>query len=119
MHKRVKYHVIREVATDLSKEINELKNLINQLSFDIEKIKECYRGVDADLIIEKNKNAADYIKDFVNNVEIYNNYFEWISGAYNDTHNKAISELNKNKLEQAEISIIPTLNVDLGGDSNV
>ena len=49
-------------------------------------------------------------------MDSYNNYFEWISAAYDETHNKALKSINssivKKENELLNDSINKTLNLD-------
>lgn len=118
MKRIIKYDIIRDVSTNLlKKEIDELKNMQKKLTLDIEKISYFYEGKDAEIIIQKYKERAKYIKDYIDVVELYNNYFQWIAGAYDDTHSSAIAEFS----ELSELPVLPntgTLKIDLEGDNN-
>ena len=125
----IKYKTIRNISNELKKEIINFTDEKNKLKTDVLKINEFYKGKDANIIIEKFNKRILYLEKFINIVEIYNNYFEWISGAYNDTQKNALINLgpetvppiNNEEMFDSEIlgntELIPTEN-EIEGEKN-
>lgn len=94
MRRIIKYSIIGETAINLKKQLEELKKERNKLLIDIDKINDGYKGQDALIIINKYKAKINDINSFIENMEKYQICFEWLSGNYRDSHNKAQNSLN-------------------------
>lgn len=116
MLRKIKFKVIREVSEELKQEINELRNENNKFKTDVLKIKSYYEGKDADIIISKYAERIKYLEEYIKIIEIYNNYFEWISGAYDETHKKALTNLEN--VVPMTIENMSTLNIGTEGGIN-
>ena len=99
MRRIIEFSVMEEKAIKLKQQLEELKQEKNQLLADINKINESYKGVDATSIIELYHNKVKDIDRFITMMEKYQICFEWLSGSYRDSHNKA-----KNAIEFLETS---------------
>ena len=94
MRRKIKYKVIGETAITLKEKVNLLKEQKTKILIDIEKIGEAYRGKDSNLIISKYKNKINELNIYIGVMEAYVSYFEWLSGNYQDSHNKATKNLD-------------------------
>jgi len=116
MLRKIKFKVIREVSEELKQEINELRNDYNKFKTDVLKINGYYEGKDADIIISKYETRIKYLEEYIKIIEVYNNYFEWISGAYDETHKKALTNLQS--VVTDAIENMSTLNIGTEGGIN-
>lgn len=117
MIRKIKFKQIREISEELKKEIIELKNEHEELKNDVLRIRECYKGNDAEVIISKFDARLKYIEEYIKILEVYNNYFEWISGAYDETSQKALSNLES--MVTDVMANLDTLNIGIEGGVNV
>ena len=122
MQRLIKYEIIREKSEEIKKEIKELKEECKNLILNIEAIRNSYVGKDAEAMISAYINKIYTIKNYLGVIEEYNNYFEWVSGAYKDTKQKAEKNLN-NKLalltkQELGNEVFDLSKINYGGDSN-
>ena len=109
MKRLVRYDVVKDTAKDIKQKLDFLFETEKKLIEDIEKLKLCYQGKDADIIIEKYKSKSTEITKYRKLLTMYANYFEWISGSYGESHkklkkdvNEELPELEETKLEELE-----------------
>lgn len=94
MKRLVKYNFIGDSSSKMYAKINELNEEIRILNEDISKIEDSYKGKDAEEIISKYRLKIDYIESYLTIISNYQKYFDWLSGRYRDTHQKALKDIS-------------------------
>ena len=119
MRRIIDFSLMGEVALQLKKQIEDLKNKRNQLLLDVDKISEGYRGIDATVIVNKYKGKIGEIDNFISKIEKYQICFEWLSGNYKNSHDTAESSLAQIE-PNAVIDDVTTINLNnmVGGEYN-
>lgn len=120
MRRIIDFSLMGEIALNLKEQIKELKNRRNQLLLDVNKIQEGYTGIDSTLIINKYKDKIRQIDTFIEIIGKYQICFEWLSGNYKKSHDKAESNL-ETILSDLKITdeTIATIDLnDVGGNYN-
>lgn len=95
MKKFIKPNEIKRVSKLMTEELEILIKQIEILLNDINKIKSLYKGYDADIIVSKYIEKVKNLKYVVANYENCINYFNLISGTYNENINTATKNLNQ------------------------
>ena len=95
MKKFIKPNEIKRVSKLMTEELELLNRQIEILLNDINKIKSLYKGYDADIIVSKYVERVKKLKHIIVNYENYINYFNLISGTYNENINTATKSLNQ------------------------
>ncbi len=103
MRRTILYDEIGNVSFKLKTEVEKLKTIQSKLLNDIPKINDAYRGSDATLLISKYQERVNSIKSYINVIETYTNYFEWISGSYKDTHEEVVNDLSEEIPDQVNV----------------
>ena len=117
MLRRINFEEIREISEELKKEVNELKNKNEKLKMDVLKIRNYYQGEDAEIIITKFNERTKYIEEYIKILEVYDNYFEWVSSAYNESYTRTLTDLESMITDIMEN--FDTLNIGIEGGNNV
>ena len=115
MRKIVKFSKIGEIAEDLKRQIEELKQEKDKLQVDVNKINDGYKGKYATIIIEKYVEKEKEIEMFIKNMERYQIILEWLSGSYRNSHNKAKKglETENQMIEFEDMSILSSGTINL------
>lgn len=98
MRRLIKFEEISKMSIQLKKEIDYLVTLKTDLITDINSISECYKGKDSKIGINKYLSYANNIDTFINTLEQYYNYFDWLGSSYKttfDTFKSNVDKLNK------------------------
>lgn len=102
MKRKIDPVAIGSVAVDISKNIDQLMIAVDTLTNDIQKIREYYQGVDAELIISKYLEKINVINTIISNYNDIKKYFVSISTNYSNNLNEAKMSLNQILVNQSE-----------------
>ena len=120
MDRIINYSEIRDVSTYLKEQIVLLKEKELKLKNDIIKISESYKGDDSKNIVNKYLEKEKFLTFYIEVIEAYNYYFEWISMSYKECHKNALSNLDSSSANKLDvISTLSIDNIDSAGDLNV
>ena len=100
MKRFINFNAIGETASKLLQLINNLKDEQKQLLTDIDKLEKCYQGKDAEIIITKYKTRTSNISGYIEYLEEYQKYFNYIAGSYKNSYDKAKKDIDY-ELEKA------------------
>lgn len=114
MKKFIKPNEIKRVSKLITEELEILTKQIEILLNDINKIKSLYKGYDADIIVSKYIDKVKNLKIVVTNYENYINYFNLISGIYNENINTVTKNLNQIFENFDKNNLIPSNNLEKG-----
>ena len=92
MKRIIKYNVISEKSTQIRLKITELEKLKEKLKLDITLVSNSYKGKDADDIIGKYISNLKYLEKYISVISRFQAYFDWLSGNYKDTNQKAVKD---------------------------
>ena len=98
MKRIINYRVIGETASYILLQNTLLEDLKSNLEKNILTITDSFKGIDAEKIKLKYQIKVKLIEDYINVINYYQRYFEWLSGRYRDSDEKVAKDL---------ISIIP------------
>ncbi len=109
MKRVIDFNSIGETASKFLIQINDLKEEQNTLLIDIDKISESYQGIDAETIIAQYKEKATSISGYIEFLEEFHRYLEFLSGSYKNSFQKTSRDIkaelrlnNKNKKNQID-----------------
>ena len=120
MRRKINFKVIEETASDLKIKVETLKEEQKKIIKDIAQIKDAYIGQDADILINKYNTKVKEMNVYMEVIESYINYFDWLSGNYRDSHNKVTKNLNE--MQNALLNDVVPSNLIYSfedGDNNV
>ena len=97
-----------EFSCYLKQKSSELTELQKKLLNDMEKIKDSYKGIDADIFLGKYQNTVRELDYVINNFNNYANYFLKVTDMSSESLKKAVNHLNslnvnvKNPINEVE-----------------
>ena len=104
MRRIVNNDKIEEVTVSIIEKLEIIQETKKELINDIQKISECYRGSDAELIKTKYNEEVSNLDIFTNTIESYTRYFKWLTSNYgenlNSTKNSFATISNDIKLDK-------------------
>ena len=95
MRRKINYKFIEETASNLKTKLELLKEQQKKITKNIAQIKEVYIGQDADILVNKYNDKVKEMNVYIEVIEAYINYFDWLSGNYRDSHDKVTKNLNE------------------------
>ena len=116
---------IDTVTMSLTEKLNLIQETKKELLTNIQKISECYKGKDAELIKKKYTEELNKLDVFINTIDSYTKYFKWLTSNYGDNLNKTKNSfsminndffVNKNDTENKIINKLNLENSNIGDD---
>ena len=102
MYRLIDFNYIGDTSSELLLLINILREDQSKLLNDIAKLSNCYQGKDAELVIAKYKERATSITGYIEFLEEYQKYFEWLSGSYRSSYQKAQRDIEAEMLQPVD-----------------
>ena len=111
MRRIVNNDKIEEATASIIEKLDLIQETKKELINDIQKISECYRGSDAEIIKTKYNEEVKNLDIFTNTIESYTRYFKWLTSNYGEN-------LNSTKNSFATISNDIKLGKKLANEDN-
>ncbi len=109
MIRRIDTNVIADTTTYIIDQTKKIQNAQKKLKNNILKIKDCYRGKDADLIIQKYEEKTNELNIMIQILYNYISYFKWLSGSYRESLHAASTNL-ANNLKNSSYDLLSNTN---------
>ena len=105
MRRIINYDLISEKTKDLKFLTKKLLDEKDKILLDINKINDSYKGKDADLLITKYQEKVNYLNEYIENMNKYILFFEFLTGSYKEN-----TDRSKQMLDESTNQISDTYN---------